>query len=74
VQGVTANAHDAAIATAIIVLAHNLGLTVVAEGVETREQMEFLRDRGCDELQGFLFGTPLAADDAARALTTIPPI
>jgi diguanylate cyclase (GGDEF)-like protein len=72
VRGVTTNAHDAAIATAIIVLAHNLGLTVVAEGVETREQMEFLCDRGCDELQGFLFGTPFAPDDAARALTTYP--
>jgi len=72
VRGVTTNAHDAAIATAIIVLAHNLGLTVVAEGVETREQMEFLRDRGCDELQGFLFGTPFAPADAARALTTYP--
>jgi len=70
VRGVTTNAHDAAIATAIIVLAHNLGLTVVAEGVETREQMEFLCDRGCDELQGFLFGTPFAPEDAVRALTT----
>jgi len=72
VRGVTTNTHDAAIATAIIVLAHNLGLTVVAEGVETREQMEFLRERGCDELQGFLFGTPFASEDAVRALTSYP--
>jgi diguanylate cyclase (GGDEF)-like protein len=68
VRGVPHDTHDAAIATSIIVLAHNLGLTVVAEGVETREQLEFLRDRGCDEVQGFLFGTPFVADEASRAL------
>jgi len=69
VRGLPLDGHDAAIATAIIVLAHNLGLTVVAEGVETREQLEFLRERGCDEVQGFLFGTPFVAEDAAQALS-----
>jgi diguanylate cyclase (GGDEF)-like protein len=70
VRGIPGNAHDCAIATAIIVLAHNLGLTVVAEGVETREQLEFLRERGCDEVQGFLFGTPFVAEDAGHALAS----
>jgi diguanylate cyclase len=70
VQGVPNNPHDCAIATAMIVLAHNLGLTVVAEGVETREQLEFLRERGCDEVQGFLFGTPFVAEDATQALAS----
>jgi diguanylate cyclase (GGDEF)-like protein len=68
VRGVPEDKHDAAIASAIIVLAHNLGLCVVAEGVETRSQFEFLREHNCDEVQGYLFGTPFAADEAAHAL------
>src|SRR6185503_6938077 len=70
VRGVPHDTHDAAIATSIIVLAHNLGLTVVVEGVETREQLEFLRERGCDEVQGFLFGTPFVGEDAGVALAS----
>ena len=66
---------DAAITNAILTLAHGLELEVVAEGVETVEQLEFLRDRGCDEGQGYYFGRPLPlaqfkqllAQDSARA-------
>lgn len=50
---------DTAIVRGIVVLAHTLRLTVVAEGVETREQLEFLRELGCDEIQGFLVSRPM---------------
>ncbi|MFT3906565.1 MAG: EAL domain-containing protein [Steroidobacteraceae bacterium] len=59
---------DTAIVTAIINLAHNLKLQVVAEGVETDEQARFLADNGCDILQGFFFARPLNADAFARLL------
>ncbi|MBL8383767.1 MAG: EAL domain-containing protein [Burkholderiales bacterium] len=56
-----------AIATAIIQMGRALGLKVLAEGVETVVQMEFLRARGCDEVQGYLCGRPLPADEFAAA-------
>ena len=52
-----------ALCEAIIVMAHKLGLKVVAEGVETEQQYAMLRHAGCDYGQGFLFGPPLPADD-----------
>ncbi len=63
---------DAHIARAIISLGHSLGLKVVSEGVETEAQLEYLRDAGCDAVQGFLFSKPVAPDEAARLLCEEP--
>ena len=54
----SANTDDATIVKSIISLAHNLGMKVIAEGVETKEQLEFLRLYDCDEVQGYLIGKP----------------
>lgn len=60
---------DGAIVQAIIALGHKLGLRVVAEGVETPEQQEYLRRSRCDEMQGFLFCKPVGATDFAAMLS-----
>ena len=59
VDDITVNPDDAALVTAIITLAHNLRLKVVAEGVDKDEQLDLLRTMGCDEWQGYLFSKPL---------------
>ncbi|HCS63070.1 MAG TPA: diguanylate cyclase, partial [Cellvibrio sp.] len=53
--------NDAAIAKSIIGLAHNMQMRVVAEGVENERQAEWLRDKGCDQAQGFLYAKPMTA-------------
>ena len=63
IRDLTTSPDDAAIARAIIALGHNMNLRVVAEGVETVEQLAFLRDNGCDVMQGFLYSEPVSADD-----------
>jgi diguanylate cyclase (GGDEF)-like protein len=68
VSHVTTSPQDAAITEAIIALARSLGLAVVAEGVETLPQLDFLRDRGCDAAQGYVLSRPLPAEDMTRLL------
>jgi EAL domain-containing protein (putative c-di-GMP-specific phosphodiesterase class I) len=59
---------DMTIVTSVIALGHKLGLNVVAEGVETREQLTVLREHGCDEMQGYLFARPQSAQECERLL------
>lgn len=68
VDSITSDPNNEAISRAIITLGHSLHLSVVAEGVETIEQMEFLRLLGCDEMQGYLISRPVGADDLTRLL------
>ncbi|HEY2627567.1 MAG TPA: EAL domain-containing protein, partial [Usitatibacter sp.] len=67
------NPEDAAITLAIINLGHSLGLKVVAEGVETEEQLLFLRRNGCDQMQGFLFSCAVSAGEAEALLARRAP-
>jgi diguanylate cyclase (GGDEF)-like protein/PAS domain S-box-containing protein len=66
VRDVTIDTDDAAITRTIIAMGHNLGLRVIAEGVETQEQMNFLRECNCDEVQGFLIATPLPPEEIVQ--------
>jgi diguanylate cyclase (GGDEF)-like protein len=72
VNGATSDPDDAALVMAIITLAHNLGLKVIAEGVETDEQLNFLRLLRCDEVQGYLFSKPVPAEVFESLLTMGP--
>jgi len=68
ISGLPLDGDDTAITQAVIAMAHSLGMAVVAEGVETSEQLALLRKLGCDEAQGYLLGRPVAAADMATRL------
>jgi len=68
INDVATDSNDAAIAKSIISLAHNMGLKVVAEGVEDKHQMEWLRARGCDQAQGYYYSRPVSAQQMEQHL------
>ena len=71
VRDITSDQHDAAIVQTIISMALSLGMEVIAEGVETEEQREFLELRGCQAYQGYLFAQPKPIDELERKLTEL---
>ncbi|MFO0752152.1 MAG: EAL domain-containing protein [Thermodesulfovibrionales bacterium] len=71
VRNITADCNDAMIVKTVIEMAHNLGLKVIAEGVETLEQVDFLRSLACDELQGYFFSKPLPAEECVKLLEVL---
>lgn len=68
VRGIPANGDDCAIVEAIVAMAHSLELKVVAEGVETQEQSEFLHKLGCDQIQGYVFSKPIPSAEIVGLL------
>ena len=74
VRDLSTDPEDAAIVEAIIGLSRSLGLKTIAEGVETAEQLAFLRERGCDEAQGYHIGRPMLAEDFEAFLRDYRPV
>ena len=70
VRKITESAQDAAIVRSLIAMAHNLGLSVTAEGVETTAQAAFLTAENCEEAQGFLYAKPVRAAEFEQYLRT----
>jgi EAL domain-containing protein (putative c-di-GMP-specific phosphodiesterase class I) len=70
VQGLPADRGDSAITRAIINLAHTLECSVIAEGAETQQQYDFLREHECDSVQGYYFSAPMAAEMFGDLLKT----
>ena len=71
IQGVSYCRDDAAIARAIVAMSHSMKIKVLAEGVETVEQLDFLRANGCDEVQGYLISRPQPAADLERDIVNV---
>ncbi len=73
IRNIHQNPKNAAITKAIINMAHQLNLRVVAEGVETLEELSFIRENACDEIQGYFFSPPIPADELTRLLKAESP-
>jgi diguanylate cyclase (GGDEF)-like protein len=69
IKDIESSSKDAAITSAIAVLAHSLDMKIIAEGVENQEQVDYLKQKGCQELQGFLFSRPVAADEIQKIVS-----
>jgi diguanylate cyclase (GGDEF)-like protein/PAS domain S-box-containing protein len=72
IQSLPGDPERATIVGAVVAMAHTLGMKVVAEGVETEDQLELVRRLGCDQVQGFLLGRPLSAGQLAAHLKSLP--
>jgi len=72
VRDIATDENDAAIVRSIISLGHQFKLQVIAEGVETLEQLDFLRTRGCDEIQGYYYSRPLPPEEFAIFINSNP--
>jgi diguanylate cyclase (GGDEF)-like protein/PAS domain S-box-containing protein len=72
VRGLNVDPQDEAIVVTVIQLARSLGLHTIAEGVETQEQLDFLRAHACEQFQGYLFSRPVPADEFAKLLRASP--
>lgn len=70
IRDISIDSEDKAIVNAIISMAHSLGLQVIAEGVETIEQLTYLREEGCDEIQGYYFSKPLTSESFNTFIAT----
>jgi len=73
IRDIAKTKEDENIATSILLMAQRLGLNVIAEGVETKEQLGVLRDNQCNKAQGYLFSKPLSSDDLKHLLGNLPP-
>ena len=71
VQDTAESTSDAAIIRAVLMLGRDLGLEVIAEGIETEQQLAWLKQEGCAEGQGYLFGRPMPAEDFARRFNLV---
>lgn len=74
IHGIPGNADDKAITSAIVAMGHSLGMKIIAEGIETQQQLEFIIEQRCDEAQGFLIHPPLGIDECTRILTHTQPV
>jgi EAL domain-containing protein (putative c-di-GMP-specific phosphodiesterase class I) len=74
IRQITTIPDETTIVRAIISLGQSLDLRVIAEGVETRDQLDFLQDHGCEEAQGYLFSPPVPAEQFAKLLEANRPV